>query len=159
MAASNFIHRGLLRFICVMYVHTTYHNSICFIVHIRKEQVSVSVPRLGVLLNKWIGRQSRDDDVRRHLTSTITINRGFFFMYVLYSTLFHLPPLRFHCVGGCWDRTQESCDFGIGCQTLEPLGYISSTLGYISSTLGYISSTDSATAHPHSATVDCGDST
>jgi hypothetical protein len=23
-----------------------------------------------------------------------------FFMYVLYSTLLHLPPLRFHCVGG-----------------------------------------------------------
>ncbi len=28
-----------------------------------------------------------------------------FFLYVLYSTLLHLPPLRFHCVGGCWDRT------------------------------------------------------
>ncbi len=25
-----------------------------------------------------------------------------FFVYVLYSTLLHLPPLRFHCVGGCW---------------------------------------------------------
>jgi hypothetical protein len=23
-------------------------------------------------------------------------------------------PLRFHCVGGCWDRTQDFCDFGIG---------------------------------------------
>jgi hypothetical protein len=23
--------------------------------------------------------------------------------YVLYSTLLHLPPLRFHCAGGCWD--------------------------------------------------------
>jgi hypothetical protein len=22
--------------------------------------------------------------------------------YILYSTLLHLPPLRFHCVGGCW---------------------------------------------------------
>ncbi len=31
---------------------------------------------------------------------------GFFF-YVLYSTLLHLPPLRFHCVGGCWDRTMD----------------------------------------------------
>jgi hypothetical protein len=30
----------------------------------------------------------------------------------------HLPPLRFHCVGGCWDRTQDSCDYGIDCQTL-----------------------------------------
>ncbi len=44
---------------------------------------------------------------------------GFFgFLYVLYSTLFHLPLLRFHCVGGCWDQSQDSCDFGIGCQTL-----------------------------------------
>ncbi len=69
--------------------------------------------------------------------------RGFldFFMFVLYSTLLRLPPLRFHCVGGCWDRTQDSCDFGIGCQTLKPIGNISYTLGYISSILGYISST------------------
>ncbi len=41
-----------------------------------------------------------------------------FFFYVRYSTLLHLPPLRFHCVGGCWDRTQDCCDFGIGSQTL-----------------------------------------
>jgi len=27
--------------------------------------------------------------------------------YVLYATLLHLPPLRFQCVGGCWDRTQD----------------------------------------------------
>ncbi len=41
-----------------------------------------------------------------------------FFSYVLYSTLLHLPPLRFHCVGGCWDRNQDCCDFGTGSQTL-----------------------------------------
>ncbi len=34
----------------------------------------------------------------------------FFFLHVLYSTLLNLPPLRFHCVGGCWDRTQDWCD-------------------------------------------------
>ncbi len=45
-------------------------------------------------------------------------NFRIFFMSVLYSTLLHLPPLRFHCVVGSWDRTQDSCDFGIGCQTL-----------------------------------------
>jgi hypothetical protein len=40
-------------------------------------------------------------------------------IYVRYSILLHLPPLRFHCVGGCWDRTQDSWgDYGIGCQTL-----------------------------------------
>jgi hypothetical protein len=33
-----------------------------------------------------------------------------FSFYVRYSTLLHLPLLRFHCVGGCWDRTQECCD-------------------------------------------------
>jgi hypothetical protein len=26
--------------------------------------------------------------------------------YVFYSTLLHLPPLRFHCVEGCWDRNR-----------------------------------------------------
>ncbi len=25
----------------------------------------------------------------------------------LFSTLLHLPPFRFHCVEGCWDRTQD----------------------------------------------------
>jgi hypothetical protein len=34
------------------------------------------------------------------------------------NTLFHLPPVRIRCVGGCWDRTQDSCDYGIDCQTL-----------------------------------------
>ena len=42
---------------------------------------------------------------------------GFFSFYVRYSTLLHLPPLRLHCVGGCWDQTQDSCNYGIGCQT------------------------------------------
>jgi hypothetical protein len=43
---------------------------------------------------------------------------GFFFFLCTLSTLLHLPPLRFHCVGGCWDRTQDCCDFGIDSQTL-----------------------------------------
>jgi hypothetical protein len=30
-----------------------------------------------------------------------------------FSLLFHLPPLRFHCVGG----TQVRCNYGIGWQT------------------------------------------
>jgi hypothetical protein len=42
----------------------------------------------------------------------------FGFFYLRYSTLLHLPPLRFNCVGGCWDRTQDNCDYDIGCQTL-----------------------------------------
>jgi hypothetical protein len=36
-----------------------------------------------------------------------------------YSTLGHLPPLRFHCVGGCWDRTQPVCST-VGDLDLDP---------------------------------------
>ncbi len=31
----------------------------------------------------------------------------------------HMPPLRFYCVGGCWDQTQDCCDFGTGSQALQ----------------------------------------
>jgi hypothetical protein len=37
---------------------------------------------------------------------------------IYYSTLLHLPPLRFHCADGCWDRTQDHCNWCIGSQTL-----------------------------------------
>ncbi len=37
----------------------------------------------------------------------------FNFFYELYLTLLHLPRVRFHYVGGCWDRAQDFCDFGI----------------------------------------------
>jgi len=40
------------------------------------------------------------------------------FFIVLYSTLLHLPPLRFHCTDGCWGRTQDRCNWCIGSQTL-----------------------------------------
>ncbi len=42
----------------------------------------------------------------------------FCFSFVLYSTLLHLPPLRFHCADGCWDRTQDRCNWCIGSQIL-----------------------------------------
>ncbi len=41
-----------------------------------------------------------------------------------------------HCVGGCWDQTQDSCEYGIGCQTLNHLAK---------------SHPHSAKSHPHSA--------
>jgi hypothetical protein len=45
------------------------------------------------------------------------------FFSVLYSALFHLPPLRFHCADGCWDRTQDRCNWciDIDSQALYPL--------------------------------------
>jgi hypothetical protein len=43
---------------------------------------------------------------------------GFYLLFLRYSTLLLLPPLRFYCVGGCWDRTQDGCDVDIDSQTL-----------------------------------------
>ncbi len=55
------------------------------------------------------------------LSDNYEIFKGGFFgiFYVLYSTLLHLPPLRFRCVGGFWDRIQDWCDFDIGSLTLQ----------------------------------------
>ncbi len=54
----------------------------------------------------------------------INMKEDFFFggglFFVLYSTLLHLPPLKFRCADGCWDRTQDRCN------ELLPLGQISS---------------------------------
>jgi hypothetical protein len=39
--------------------------------------------------------------------------KGDFFLnifYVLYLSLLHLPPLRFHCAEGCWDRIRDRCN-------------------------------------------------
>ncbi len=41
----------------------------------------------------------------------------FFFLFVQYSALLHLPLLRFHCADGCWDRTQDRCNWCIGSLT------------------------------------------
>jgi hypothetical protein len=40
------------------------------------------------------------------------------FLKPFFLTLLHLSPLRFHCVGGCLDCTQDCCDFGIGSDAL-----------------------------------------
>jgi hypothetical protein len=55
----------------------------------------------------WMGKDLKGDFL------------GFF--HVRYSTLRHLPPLRFRCVVGCWDRTQDCCDCCIESQTLYHL--------------------------------------
>jgi hypothetical protein len=50
------------------------------------------------------------DDFRSLIVKSQGSTKGNVFK-VLYSTLHLLPPLRIHCVGGCWDRTQDCCDF------------------------------------------------
>ncbi len=107
-------------------------NNFCFDLEFINFLLHCTLNRMPLL---WSG-------LRREACGNIVFLKGdiFGFFYVQYSTLLHLPPLRLHCVGECLDPTQDSCNYGIGCQTLLPLGYISSTVGYISSTLGYISS-------------------
>jgi hypothetical protein len=43
----------------------------------------------------------------------------FFFFKIVYSTLLHLPPLRFHCADGCWDRPRDRCNCCIGSIFIE----------------------------------------
>ncbi len=69
-------------------------------------------------LDKWRGQNCMMADWRVVLFLGLEFFFCVFSFYVRYSTLLHLPPLRFHCVGGCWDRTKDSCDYSIGCQTL-----------------------------------------
>jgi len=57
------------------------------------------------------------EDRKKGSVLKVSLNITIFF-FVLYSTLLHLPPLRFHCADGCWDRTQDSCNWCIGSQTL-----------------------------------------
>ncbi len=57
----------------------------------------------------------------RFLRCFYKVNSGIFWIFfcsVLYSTLLYLPPLGFHCVGGCWDRTQDSCNVYIDSRML-----------------------------------------
>jgi hypothetical protein len=52
---------------------------------------------------------------RKKVAKIFVFFRGIFGDFgVLYSTLLHLPPLRFHCLGEFWDGTQ---DFDNGRQT------------------------------------------
>jgi hypothetical protein len=65
------------------------------------------------ICDKFHGKVKDGTKERKAGTTGKESNRGIFwifFLNVLYSTLLHLPPLRYHCVGGCWDRTQDFCD-------------------------------------------------
>jgi hypothetical protein len=66
----------------------------------------MTIPPLAVLFlkrNKLFEIGTR----KIHMLHVLNLERGILrFFYVHYSTMLHLPPLRFHCVGKCWDRTQ-----------------------------------------------------
>jgi hypothetical protein len=72
--------------------------------------LGVTIP-LDILFNMFTTGQD-------HISVQRKILFLFLIFYVRYSTLLHLPPLRFQCVGGCWDPTQDCYDFGTDSQTL-----------------------------------------
>jgi hypothetical protein len=47
------------------------------------------------------------DNLRQRYIQKENTLTGGFFVFFGNSTLLHLPPLTFHCVGGCWDQTQR----------------------------------------------------
>jgi hypothetical protein len=77
--------------------------------------------RSGLMPHPFTTTCNRDRSYFQYLTGGIFWI--FFFFYLLYTTLVQLPSHRFHCFSGCWNRRTQDCfDFGIGCQTLLPLG-------------------------------------
>jgi ABC-type multidrug transport system permease subunit len=73
-----------------------------------------------ILPNSLFMELSQSTLMRSEMTSKGNIFFIIFFLFliVLYSALLRLPPLRFHCADGYWDRTQDRCNKCIGSQTL-----------------------------------------
>jgi hypothetical protein len=63
----------------------------------------------------------------------------FYFFPVLYSALLHLPPLRFHCADGCWDRIQDRWHWHSDALTTRLDHILVISLTYSSFTLVYVS--------------------
>ncbi len=57
-----------------------------------------------------ISAKIKDEKAAKVIKKKLNFVGIFFYFFVLYSALFHLPPLRFHCVDGCRDRTQDRCN-------------------------------------------------
>jgi hypothetical protein len=51
-----------------------------------------------------------EDSAAQFFFSSIFFGGFFDILFILNSALLHLPPLRFHCPDGCWDRTQDHCN-------------------------------------------------
>jgi hypothetical protein len=67
-------------------------------------------------MQKFVGK--REVSFNQKLVPWVLQRGNFWIFYVCYFTLLHLPLVRFHCVGGCWDRTQDCCNFSIDILTL-----------------------------------------
>ncbi len=117
---KSYLRKGFLIYEEMRKYLTTYEEAVSHILNLifffirahvaRKTAQNAPVPRL---LYFCTARQERPD---RDFFKVDFF--GFFLFYVRYTTLLHLPPLRFHCVGGCWDRNKNCGYLVIDSQTL-----------------------------------------
>ncbi len=66
----------------------------------------------GTVTTRWWGRTTGPSRTPGARPGGRTVSSGKQFFFKLYifggdSSLLHLPPLRFHCANGCWDRIQD----------------------------------------------------
>jgi len=85
---------------------------------------------LHKLMSQLSGLLVQFKEVRRYLANLLALYfpvclqylKGDFwgFVYFLHTIIntASSAALRFHCADGCWDRTQDCCDWYIGSQTL-----------------------------------------
>ncbi len=81
-----------------------FSSTICLLaIDYRRSKVLHGLPRWNpwTLTKKWLKIHLSEKPAYLHC-SWRRAEEGFFSSYVRYSTLLHLPPLRFHCVGGWW---------------------------------------------------------
>ncbi len=64
----------------------------------------------------WITTQKSTTGTSDFIIIFFLFKKGIFGVFFFFCTIFialpHLPPLRFYCVEGCWDRNHNCCDSG-----------------------------------------------
>jgi hypothetical protein len=91
--------------------HIRYCNIYCFSVELIAGTLQLAeeftVSNLLPPLSCGIRTYASPSHIKGSLEYFFLLQGDFLDFYVLYLTLLHLPPLRFRCVGGHWDRTQD----------------------------------------------------
>jgi hypothetical protein len=73
-------------------------------------------PELYVYYNTSTNFENKKSDKQHFIWRDVSGWKMYVFSQNFIPTLLHLPPLRFHCDGGCW---KKSSDFGIVCHTVK----------------------------------------
>ncbi len=90
--------RNCIRFTCVLLVHFKNSDPFC------RFFLLLFAANFSLRFNLIVFASKRNEGKSFFFASNISFcfKKHFF---ALYSTLLHLPFLRFHCVRGCWDQT------------------------------------------------------